>query len=59
MRASGWVVGAAALLAGLLVLAAGLELAGYGSGPALRALWSGAFGSWYAITSATLCALSP
>ncbi len=43
-----------ALLAGLAVLAAGLELAGYDAGAALGALWSGAFGSWYAFTSATL-----
>lgn len=59
MRPSGWVVGAAALLAGLFALAAGLELSGYESGPALRALWSGAFGSWYAITSATLVRAVP
>jgi simple sugar transport system permease protein len=52
-------VGAAALLAGLVVLAAGLELAGYASGPALGALWSGAFGSWYALTSATLVRAVP
>jgi simple sugar transport system permease protein len=32
----------------------GLELAGYDAGRALGALWSGAFGSWYALTSATL-----
>ena len=54
MRFSGWLVGAGALLAGLVVLALGLELAGYDSGAALGALWSGAFGSWYALTSATL-----
>jgi general nucleoside transport system permease protein len=53
------VVGAAALLAGLVVLAAGLELAGYDSGAALGALWSGAFGSWYALTSATLVRAVP
>jgi len=52
-------VGAAALLAGLVVLAAGLELAGYDSGAALGALWSGAFGSWYALTSATLVRAVP
>ena len=45
MRAHGWIVGAGALLAGLAVLALGLELAGYDAGPALGALWSGAFGS--------------
>ena len=46
MRASGWLVGAGALAAGLAVLAVGLELAGYDSAAALGALWSGAFGSW-------------
>jgi simple sugar transport system permease protein len=59
MRAHGWIVGAGALLAGLAVLALGLELAGYDAGPALGALWSGAFGSWYAITSATLVRATP
>ncbi len=59
MRFSGWLVGAGALLAGLVVLALGLELAGYGSGAALGALWSGAFGSWYALTSATLVRAVP
>jgi simple sugar transport system permease protein len=42
-----------------MVLAAGLELAGYDSGSALGALWSGAFGSWYAFTSATLVRAVP
>ena len=59
MRAHGWLVGTGALLAGLAVLALGLELAGYDAGPALGALWSGAFGSWYAITSATLVRAVP
>ena len=36
------------------MLAAGLEMAGYDSAAALSALWQGAFGSWYAFTSATL-----
>jgi simple sugar transport system permease protein len=31
-----------------------LEAAGYDAASALAALWSGAFGSWYAFTSATL-----
>jgi general nucleoside transport system permease protein len=53
------VVGAAALVAGLVVLAVGLELAGYDSAAALGALWSGAFGSWYALTSATLVRAVP
>jgi general nucleoside transport system permease protein len=43
-----------AVLLGLAALAAGLELAGYDSAAALSALWHGAFGSWYAFTSATL-----
>ena len=51
MRASG---GAAALGVGLLALALSLHLAGYDAMAALSALWQGAFGSWYAITSATL-----
>lgn len=52
-------MGAAALFVGLVVLAFGLELAGYESGAALGALWSGAFGSWYAFTSATLVRAVP
>jgi general nucleoside transport system permease protein len=43
-----------ALLLGLAVLAAGLHLAGYDAFQALGALWNGAFGSWYALSSATL-----
>jgi simple sugar transport system permease protein len=43
-----------AVVLGLAVLAAGLQLAGYDAAAALTALWEGAFGSWYAITSATL-----
>lgn len=49
----------AALLAGLTILAAGLQLAGYDAVAALGALWSGAFGSWYAFTSATLVRAIP
>ncbi|HEY7614671.1 MAG TPA: ABC transporter permease [Gemmatimonadales bacterium] len=59
MRASGWLVGAGAFAAGLAVLAVGLELSGYDSAAALGALWSGAFGSWYALTSATLVRAAP
>jgi general nucleoside transport system permease protein len=44
----------AALVLGLTALAIGLQLAGYDALAALGALWNGAFGSWYAITSATL-----
>ena len=56
MRASG---GAAALGVGLLALALSLHLAGYDAMAALSALWQGAFGSWYAITSATLVRAVP
>jgi general nucleoside transport system permease protein len=59
VRGSGWLIGAGALAAGLAVLAFGLELAGYDSGAALGALWFGAFGSWYALTSATLVRAVP
>jgi ABC-type uncharacterized transport system permease subunit len=48
-----------ALLLGLLVLAAGLQVAGYDAVNALAALWDGAAGSWYAITSATLVRAVP
>jgi simple sugar transport system permease protein len=47
-----WAV--AAVLLGLGVLAGGLALGGFDSAAALGALWNGAFGSWYAFTSATL-----
>jgi simple sugar transport system permease protein len=58
-RLRGGLIAAVALLAGLLVLGSGLELAGYDAGAALGALWRGAFGSWYAITSATLVRAVP
>lgn len=57
MRRLGWA--AAAVLIGLGVLAIGLEAAGFGASAALGALWSGAFGSWYAFTSATLVRAVP
>lgn len=47
------------MLLGLLVLAGGLELAGYDAATALAALWDGAAGSWYALTSATLVRAVP
>ena len=47
-----WAVGAVFL--GLAFLTLGLEAGGYDAASALAALWSGAFGSWYAFTSATL-----
>jgi len=48
-----------ALGSGFLVLAVGLTVAGYDPGLALGALWRGAFGSWYALTSATLVRAVP
>lgn len=54
-----WVGSAAAVLAGLALLALGLSLAGYDAGAALVAMWHGAFGSWYAFTSATLVRAIP
>jgi general nucleoside transport system permease protein len=48
-----------AVLLGGLVLAVGLELAGYDAAAALAAMWRGAFGSWYAFTSATLVRAVP
>ena len=48
-----------AIVLGLLALAAGLHLAGYDATAALAAMWRGAFGSWYAITSATLVRAVP
>jgi simple sugar transport system permease protein len=52
MARLGWAVLAVAL--GLGALALGLHLAGYNATTALGALWSGAFGSWYAFTSTAL-----
>lgn len=58
-RAQSWLTMAAAFGGGLLILALGLWAAGYPPGPALGALWQGAFGSWYQITSATLVRAVP
>ncbi|HKP50745.1 MAG TPA: hypothetical protein VJU17_12060, partial [Gemmatimonadales bacterium] len=44
---------------GLTLLSGGLYLAGYDPRIALAALFSGAFGSWYAFTSATLVRAVP
>jgi general nucleoside transport system permease protein len=52
-----WAV--AAVTIGLAVLASTLELMGYGAVRSLAALWSGAFGSWYAFTSTTLVRAIP
>ncbi|HEU5219385.1 MAG TPA: ABC transporter permease [Gemmatimonadales bacterium] len=49
----------AALGAGFAVLGLGLAVSGYDPILALGALWRGAFGSWYTITSATLVRAIP
>ena len=59
MTRSPLLVGTAALLAGLGVLALGLQLSGYDAALALAALGQGSFGSWYAISSATLVRAVP
>jgi general nucleoside transport system permease protein len=55
----GWGTAAAAFTGAIVLLALGLALAGYDAGAALSALWRGAFGSWYAFTSATLVRAVP
>jgi ABC-type uncharacterized transport system permease subunit len=50
------VLGVAFVVAGLALL---LWLGGYDAGRALAALWSGSFGSWYALTSATMVRAIP
>lgn len=50
---------AGAFAAGLLVLALGLWALGYDPVRALGAMGAGAFGSWYAVTSATLVRAVP
>ena len=57
LRALG--IGLVALLSGVLLLALGLELAGYDAPAALAALRDGAFGSWRAFTGATLLRATP
>jgi simple sugar transport system permease protein len=47
------------LSVGLLLLSALLAATGHDVGPALSALVRGAFGSWYAITSATIVRMVP
>jgi general nucleoside transport system permease protein len=53
----GWAIAAIAL--GIGALALGLEAAGDDAAAALSALWSGAFGSWYAFTSTALVRAVP
>ena len=55
----GWRAAGAAFAGAIALLALGLALAGYDAGAALSALWRGAFGSWYALTSATLVRAVP
>ncbi|MGE5092663.1 MAG: ABC transporter permease [Bacillota bacterium] len=52
-------VAALALGAGLAVLMMGLEAGGFDAMLALGALWRGAFGSWDALSSATLVRATP
>ncbi|MGH7560765.1 MAG: ABC transporter permease [Gemmatimonadales bacterium] len=52
-------IAAGALAVGFLGLGLGLALAGYDAPLALGALWRGAFGSWYAFSSATLVRAIP
>jgi len=47
------------LLGTVVLLALIVTIAGYEAGPALAALWRGSFGSWYALTSATLIRTTP
>ena len=58
-RLRGALVPVGAAGAGLIVLGFGLALLGYDAGAALGALWRGAFGSWYAISSATMVRAVP
>jgi general nucleoside transport system permease protein len=58
-RVTRWIAPLVATVLGLTALAAGLGLAGFDAAAALAALWSGAVGSWYALTSATLVRAVP
>jgi simple sugar transport system permease protein len=49
----------AAVVSGFAALIIGLQLAGFDPATSLAALWSGAFGSWDAFTSATLVRAVP
>ncbi len=59
MGGAGFHTAALSLIAGLTVLALGLWAAGYDASAALAALGRGAFGSWYALSSATLVRAVP
>ncbi len=54
-----WLAPIGAVGLGLAALALGLALLGFDIGQSLGALWRGAFGSWYALTSATLVRAVP
>ena len=59
-RSIGAAVGLLAIVAvTLLLLAGSLSAAGYDAPLALRALWEGSFGSWYALTSSTMVRATP
>lgn len=58
-RWRGLVVSVSAVGIGLAILALGLAVAGFDAVAALSALWRGAFGSWYALTSGTLVRAVP
>ena len=59
VEARALLTGLLALAVGLGVLALGLSLGGYDPVLSLGALWRGAFGSWYALTSATMVRAVP
>jgi simple sugar transport system permease protein len=59
LRWRGPAVSVAAVGIGLGVLALGLTMAGFDAVAALSAMWRGAFGSWYALTSGTLVRAIP
>ncbi len=58
-RGAPLVIALGATASGALLMMVGLELAGYDSLAAMAALWRGAFGSWYAFSSATMVRAVP
>ena len=58
-RSTTLLTSAVAVVLALGGTAAALELAGYDSAIAMRALWNGSFGSWFALGSATLVRAVP
>jgi ABC-type uncharacterized transport system permease subunit len=59
VTAGSWVRAGAALAAGVAVLMIFFLLTGYDPVAALQAMWQGAFGSWFALTSGTLIRAVP